>query len=137
MQKIFLSCLVIFVSSSLCTAEMSLDISEKIDITSDNIEIKESKIEFNKNVVFRSKSYEIFGEIAEYDRGMDQIKIKGLPVKFKIISKETSFNGFSNIIIINENEITISGDASLESDSSKIKGEFVQFNISSGELKIN
>ena len=137
MQKTFLSCLIIFVSGFICSAEMSLDISEKIDIYSDIIEIKENKIEFKKNVVFKSNSYEIFGEIAEYDRGMDQIKIKGSPVKFKIISEENSFKGFSNIIIINEDEITISGDALLDNDSSRIRGEFVKFNINSGELQIN
>jgi len=137
MQKTFLSCLIIFVSGFIYSAEMSLDISEKIDIYSDIIEIKENKIEFKNNIVFKSNSYEIFGEIAEYDRGMDQIKIKGSPVKFKIISEENSFKGFSNIIIINEDEITISGDALLDSDSSRIKGEFVKFNISSGELQIN
>ena len=87
MQKTFLSCLIIFVSGFVYSAEMSLDISEKIDIYSDIIEIKENKIEFKNNVVFKSNSYEIFGEIAEYDRGMDQIKIKGSPVKFKIISE--------------------------------------------------
>tara|TARA_B100000575_G_scaffold255216_1_gene224866 strand:+ start:272 stop:685 length:414 start_codon:yes stop_codon:yes gene_type:complete len=137
MQKTFLSWLFIFLSGFLYSAEMSLDISEKIDISSDNIEIKENKIEFKNNVVFKSYSYEIFGEIAEYDKGIDQIKIKGSPVKFKIINKDSSFNGFSNIIIISENEITISGNTLLESDSSRIKGEFIKFNISSGELKIN
>tara|TARA_B100000963_G_scaffold300560_1_gene272965 strand:- start:6142 stop:6555 length:414 start_codon:yes stop_codon:yes gene_type:complete len=136
MQKIFLSSFIIFVSSFLFAAEMSLDFSEKIDISSDNIEIQETKIEFFDNVVFKSNSYEIFGEIAEYDKGMDLIRIKGSPIKFKIVSKDSSFNGFSNSIIIQDDEINISGDVLLESNSSRIKGEFIKLNINSGELQI-
>ena len=136
MQKIFLSSFIIFVSSFLFAAEMSLDFSEKIDISSDNIEIQETKIEFFENVVFKSNSYEIFGEIAEYDKGMDLIRIKGSPIKFKIVSKDSSFNGFSNSIIIQDDEINISGDVLLESNSSRIKGEFIKLNINSGELQI-
>ena len=136
MQKIFLSSFIIFVSSFLFAAEMSLDFSEKIDISSDNIEIQETKIEFFDNVVFKSNSYEIFGEIAEYDRNMDLIRIEGSPIKFKIVNKDSSFNGFSNSIIIQDDEINISGDVLLESNSSRIKGEFIKLNINSGELQI-
>ena len=50
---------------------MSIDISEKIDISSDNIEIKEGKIEFKNNVIFQSESFEIFGEVAEYNRNLE------------------------------------------------------------------
>ena len=136
MQQIFLSCFFLFVSGFLYAAEMSLDISEEIDISSDNIEIKETKIEFINNVVFKSSSYEIFGEIAEFDKDMDLIQIKGSPIKFKIVSKDSSFNGFSNIIIIKENEISFSGNAILETDSSIINGEFIKLNKNSGELQI-
>ena len=52
MQKIFLVCFVISIFGILDAAEMSIDISEKIDISSDNIEIKEGKIEFKNNVIF-------------------------------------------------------------------------------------
>jgi hypothetical protein len=45
MQKIFLVCFVISIFGILNAAEMSIDISEKIDISSDNIEIKEGKID--------------------------------------------------------------------------------------------
>ena len=40
MQKIFLVGLVISIFGILNAAEMSIDISEKIDISTDNIEIK-------------------------------------------------------------------------------------------------
>ena len=137
MQKIFLSSFIIFISAFLNAAEMSLDISERIDISSDNIEIKDGKIDFKNNVIFQSNSYEIFGETAEYDRIKDLITVKGSPVKFNIISEDNTFKGFSNIIIIKEDEISISGSVLIENDSSRMKGETVKFNISSGQLQIN
>ena len=68
MQKIFLLGLLITIFGFLNAAEMNIDISEKIDISSDNIEIKEGKIEFRDNVIFRSDSFKIFGGVAEYNR---------------------------------------------------------------------
>ena len=52
MQKILLVGFVISIFGILNAAEMSINISEKIDISSDNIEIKEGKIEFKNNVIF-------------------------------------------------------------------------------------
>ena len=52
MQKIFLVGLLISIFGFLNAAEMSIDVSEKIDISSDNIEIKEGKIEFKKMLFF-------------------------------------------------------------------------------------
>ena len=57
MQKIFLVGFVISIFGILNAAEMSIDVSEKIDISSDNIEIKEGKIEFINNVIFQSESF--------------------------------------------------------------------------------
>ena len=108
MQKIFLVGLVISIFGILNAAEMSIDISEKIDISSDNIEIKEGKIEFKNNVIFQSESFEIFGEVAEYNRNLELIKIEGSPVKFKISTEDNNFNGFSNLVFIQDNEIELS-----------------------------
>jgi lipopolysaccharide export system protein LptA len=109
MQKIFLVGLLISIFGFLNAAEMSIDVSEKIDISSDNIEIKEGKIEFKNNVIFRSDSFEIFGEVAEYNRNSELIKIEGSPVRFEIDTEDNIFNGFSNLVLIKDDEIEISG----------------------------
>ena len=109
MQKIFLVGLLISIFGFLDAAEMSIDVSEKIDISSDNIEIKEGKIEFKNNVIFRSDSFEIFGEVAEYNRNSELIKIEGSPVRFEIDTEDNIFNGFSNLVLIKDDEIEISG----------------------------
>ena len=137
MQKIFLVVFIVSIFGLLSAAEMSIDISEKINISSDNIEIKEGKIEFQNNVNFQSKSYDISGEVAVYNKNSEVIKIEGSPVRFKIKSEENNFKGFSNMIFIKEDEIEISGSVLIEDDSSKIRGEIIKFNISSGELQIN
>ena len=85
MQKIFLVSLLISIFGFLNAAEMSIDVLEKIDISSDNIEIKEGKIEFKNNVIFQSESFEIFGEVAEYNRNSELIKIEGSPVRLSLI----------------------------------------------------
>ncbi len=137
MQKIFLVVFIVSIFGLLSAAEMSIDISEKINISSDNIEVKEGKIEFQNNVNFQSKSYDISGEVAVYNKNSEVIKIEGSPVRFKIKSEENNFKGFSNMIFIKEDEIEISGSVLIEDDSSKIRGEIIKFNISSGELQIN
>ena len=137
MQKIFLIGLVISIFGILNAAEMSIEISEKIDISSDNIEIKEGKIEFKNNVIFRSESFEIFGEVAEYNRNLELIKIEGSPVKFKISTKDNNYNGFSSYVFIKDKEIEISGSVLIEDKNSQIKGKIIKFNMASEELKIN
>jgi len=137
MQKTFLIGLIISSFELLNAAEMSLDISEKINISSEAIEIQEGKIEFLNNVTFQSKSYEISGEEAEYDRNKDLIKIKGSPVKFKISTNSSNFEGSSNIVLIKENEVEISGRVLIEDKSSIIRGELIIFNFNSGKLEIN
>ena len=137
MQKIFLVGLLISIFGFLDAAEMSIDVSEKIDISSDNIEIKEGKIEFKNNVIFRSDSFEIFGEVAEYNRNSELIKIKGSPVRFKIDTEDNTFNGFSNLVIIKDDEIEISGSVLIEDQNSRIRGKIIKFNMGSGELQIN
>tara|TARA_B100000965_G_scaffold195218_1_gene163097 strand:- start:1704 stop:2117 length:414 start_codon:yes stop_codon:yes gene_type:complete len=136
MQKIFLVGFIISVFGLLSAAEMSIDMSEKINISSDNIEIKEGKIEFLNNVNFRSKSYEISGEVAVYNKNSEVIKIEGSPVRFKIKSEDNNFKGFSNMIFIKGDEIEISGSVLIEDDSSKIRGEIIKFNNRSGKLQI-
>mgnify|MGYP006263340413 FL=1 len=137
MQKLFLISFVISIFGFINAAEMSIDISEKIDISSDNIEIKEGKIEFKNNVIFQSDSFEIFGEVAEYNRDLNLIKIKGSPVKFKISTKDNNYNGFSNSVFIKDKEIEISGSVLIEDKNSQIKGKIIKFNMASEELKIN
>ena len=63
MQKKFLVGLLISIFGLINAAEMTIDVSEKIDISSDNIEIKNEEIGFKDNVIFRSKSYKIFGDL--------------------------------------------------------------------------
>ena len=137
MQKIFLVGFLLSVFGFLSAAEMSIDMSEKINISSDNIEIKEGKIEFQNNVNFQSKSYEISGKFAEYNKNSGVIKIEGSPLRFKIKREDNSFKGYSNIILIKEDEIEISGSVLIEDKSSRIRGEIIKFNTSSGELRIN
>ena len=137
MQKIFLVGLLISIFGFLNAAEMSIDLSEKMDISSDNIEIKEGKIEFKNNVIFQSKSFEIFGEIAEYDRNSELIKIEGSPIRFKIGTEDNIFNGFSNLVLIKDDEIEISGGVFIEDKNSRIRGKIIKFNMGSGELQIN
>ena len=137
MQKIFLVGLLISIFGFLDAAEMSIDVSEKIDISSDNIEIKEGKIEFKNNVIFRSDSFEIFGEVAEYNRNSELIKIEGSPVRFEIDTEDNIFNGFSNLVIIKDDEIEISGGVFIEDKNSRIRGKIIKFNMGSGELQIN
>jgi lipopolysaccharide export system protein LptA len=137
MQKIFLLGLLISIFGFLNAAEMSIDVSEKIDISSDNIEIKEGKIEFKNNVIFRSDSFEIFGEVAEYNRNSELIKIEGSPVRFEIDTEDNIFNGFSNLVIIKDDEIEISGGVFIEDKNSRIRGKIIKFNMGSGELQIN
>ena len=137
MQKIFLVGLLISIFGLLNAAEMSIDVSEKIDISSDNIEIKEGKIEFKNNVIFRSDSFEIFGEVAEYNRNSELIKIEGSPVRFEIDTEDNIFNGFSNLVLIKDDEIEISGSVLIEDKNSRIRGKIIKFNMGSGELQIN
>jgi lipopolysaccharide export system protein LptA len=137
MQKIFLLGLLISIFGFLNAAEMSIDVSEKIDISSDNIEIKEGKIEFKNNIIFRSDSFEIFGEVAEYNRNSELIKIEGSPVRFEIDTEDNIFNGFSNLVIIKDDEIEISGGVFIEDKNSRIRGKIIKFNMGSGELQIN
>ena len=137
MQKIFLVGLLISIFGFLDAAEMSIDVSEKIDISSDNIEIKEGKIEFKNNVIFRSDSFEIFGEVAEYYRNSELIKIEGSPVRFEIDTEDNIFNGFSNLVLIKDDEIEISGSVLIEDKNSRIRGKIIKFNMGSGELQIN
>ncbi len=137
MQKIFLVGLLISIFGFLDAAEMSIDVSEKIDISSDNIEIKEGKIEFRDNVIFRSDSFEIFGEVAEYNRNSELIKIEGSPVIFEIETGDNIFNGFSNLVLIKDDEIEISGSVLIEDKNSRIRGKIIKFNMGSGELQIN
>ena len=137
MHKIFLVGLLISIFGFLNAAEMSIDISEKIDISSDNIEIKEGKIEFRDNVIFRSDSFEIFGEVAEYNRNSELIKVEGSPVRFEIETEDNIFNGFSNLVLIKDDEIEISGSVLIEDQNSRIRGKIIKFNMGSGELQIN
>ena len=137
MQKIFHICFVISIFGLINAAEMSIDISEKIDISSDNIEIIEGKIEFKNNVIFQSDSFEIFGEVAEYNQDLELIKIKGSPVKFKINTEDNNYSGFSNSVFIKDNEIEISGSVLIEDKNSRIKGKIIKFNMTSGKLQIN
>ena len=137
MQKIFLVGLLISIFGFLNAAEMSIDVSEKIDISSDNIEIKEGKIEFKNNVIFRSDSFEIFGEVAEYNRNSELIQIEGSPVRFQIDTEDNIFNGFSNLVLIKDDEIEISGSVLIEDLNSRIRGKIIKFNMGSGELQIN
>ena len=137
MQKIFLVGLLISIFGFLNAAEMSIDVSEKIDISSDNIEIKEGKIEFKNNVIFQSKSFEIYGEVAEYNRNSGLIKIEGSPIRFKIDTEDNIFNGFSNLVLIKDDEIEISGNVLIEDKNSRIRGKIIKFNMGSGELQIN
>ena len=137
MQKIFLVGLLISIFGFLDAAEMSIDVSEKIDISSDNIEIKEGKIEFKNNVIFRSDSFEIFGEVAEYNRNSELIKIEGSPIRFEIDTEDNIFNGFSNLVLIKDDEIEISGSVLIEDKNSRIRGKIIKFNMGSGELQIN
>ena len=137
MHKIFLVGLLISIFGFLNAAEMSIDVSEKIDISSDNIEIKEGKIEFRDNVIFRSDSFEIFGEVAEYNRNSELIKIEGSPVRFEIDTEDNIFNGFSNLVLIKDDEIEISGSVLIEDKNSRIRGKIIKFNMGSGELQIN
>ena len=137
MQKIFLVGFVISIFGILNAAEMSIDISEKIDISSDNIEIKEGKIKFKNNINFRSESFEIFGEVAEYNRDLDIISIQGSPVRFEISANDNNFNGFSDFVLIKENQIEISGSVLIEDKNSQIRGKIIKFNMRSKELKIN
>ena len=137
MQKIFLVGLLISIFGFLNAAEMSIDVSEKIDISSDNIEIKEGKIEFKNNVIFQSESFEIYGEVAEYNRNSELIKIEGSPIRFKISTEDNIFNGFSNLVLIKDDEIEISGNVLIEDKNSRIRGKIIKFNMGSGELQIN
>ena len=137
MQKIFLVGLLISVFGFLNAAEMSIDVSEKIDISSDNIEIKEGKIEFKNNVIFQSESFEIYGEVAEYNRNSELIKIEGSPIRFKIDTEDNIFNGFSDLVLIKDDEIEISGNVLIEDKNSRIRGKIIKFNMGSGELQIN
>ena len=137
MQKIFLVGFFISIFGILNAAEMNINISEKIDISSDNIEIKEGKIEFRSNIIFRSESFEIFGDVAEYNRNLELIKIEGSPVKFKISTDDNNFNVFSNLVVIQDNEIEISGSVLIEDKNSRIRCKIIKFNMSSGELQIN
>ena len=137
MQKIFLVGLLISIFGFLNAAEMSIDVSEKIDISSDNIEIKQGKIEFKNNVIFRSDSFEIFGEVAEYNRNSELIQIEGSPVRFQIDTEDNIFNGFSNLVLIKDDEIEISGSVLIEDLNSRIRGKLIKFNMGSGELQIN
>jgi len=137
MQKIFLVGLLISIFGFLNAAEMSIDVSEKIDISSDNIEIKEGKIEFKNNVIFQSESFEIYGEVAEYNRNSELIKIEGSPIRFKIGTEDNIFNGFSNLVLIKDDEIEISGNVLIEDKNSRIRGKIIKFNMGSGELQIN
>ena len=137
MHKIFLVGLLISIFGFRDAAEMSIDVSEKIDISSDNIEIKEGKIEFKNNVIFRSDSFEIFGEVAEYNRNSELIKIEGSPVRFEIDTEDNIFNGFSNLVLIKDDEIEISGSVLIEDKNSRIRGKIIKFNMGSGELQIN
>jgi len=137
MQKIFLVGLLISIFGFLNAAEMSIDVSEKIDISSDNIEIKEGKIEFKNNVIFQSESFEIYGEVAEYNRNSELIKIEGSPIRFKIDTEDNIFNGLSNLVLIKDDEIEISGNVLIEDKNSRIRGKIIKFNMGSGELQIN
>ena len=137
MQKIIIIGFIFSIFGFLNAAEMSLKISEKIDISSDNIEIKEGKIEFENNIIFRSQSFEIFGEVAEYNRDLEIIQIQGSPVRFKISTEKNNFSGSSNLIYIQKNQIEISGSVLIEDENSQIKGKIIYFNMDSGELQIN
>ena len=137
MQKKFLVGLLISMFGLINAAEMTIDVSEKIDISSDNIEIKNEEIGFKDNVIFQSKSYQIFGEVAVYNRKFELIKIEGSPVRFKINTEDNNFNGFSNLVIIQNNMIEISGNVYVEDKNSTIKGKEIKFNMNSGQLQIN
>ena len=137
MQKKFLVGLLISIFGLINAAEMTIDVSEKIDISSDNIEVKNEEIGFKDNVIFQSKSYQIFGDVAVYNRKFELIKIEGSPIRFKINTEDNNFNGFSNLVIIQDNKIEISGNVFVEDKNSTIKGKVIKFNINSGELQIN
>ena len=137
MQKIFLVGLLISIFGFLNAAEMSIDVSEKINISSDNIEIKEGKIEFKNNVIFQSESFEIYGEVAEYNRNSELIKIEGSPIRFNIDTEDNIFNGLSNLVLIKDDEIEIYGNVLIEDKNSRIRGKIIKFNMGSGELQIN
>ena len=136
MQKKFLVSLLISIFGLINAAEITIDMSERIDISSDNIEIKNEEIGFKDNVIFQSKSYQIFGEVAVYNRNFELIKIEGSPVRFKINTEDNNFNGFSNLVIIQDNIIEISGSVLVEDKNSIIKGKVIKFNMNSRELQI-
>ena len=137
MKKKFLIGLLISIFGLINAAEMTIDVSEKIEISSDNIEIKNEEIGFKDNIIFQSKSYQIFGEVAVYNRNLELIKIEGSPVRFKINTEDNNFNGFSDLVIIQDKMIEISGSVFVEDKNSTIKGKVIKFNMNSGELQIN
>ena len=47
------------------------------------------------------------------------------------------FNGFSNLVLIKDDEIEISGSVLIEDQNSRIRGKIIKFNMGSGELQIN
>ena len=80
---------------------------------------------------------EIFGEVAEYNRNSELIKIEGSPVRFEIYTEDNIFSGFSNLVLIKDDEIEISGSVLIEDKNSRIRGKIIKFNMGSGELQIN
>ena len=103
----------------------------------ENLEASIFLLLFKNNVNFQSESFEIFGEVAEYNRNLEVIKIEGSPVKFRISTEDNNFNGFSNLVFIQDNEIEISGSVLIEDKNSRIRGKIIKFNMGSGELQIN
>ncbi len=73
--------------------------------------------------------------------GTDEIRIEGVEelngTTFKISTEDNNFNGFSNLVLIQDNEIEISGSVLIEDKNSRIRGKIIKFNMSSGELQIN
>ena len=52
-------------------------------------------------------------------------------------TEDNNFNGFSNLVFIQDNEIEISGSVLIEDKNSRIRGKIIKFNMGSGELQIN
>ena len=110
MQKIFLVGLVISIFGILNAAEMSIDISEKIDISSDNIEIKEGKIEFKNNVIFQMPKFRTMKVDAPPDKATHLLETPELHLtSIGKFLRKTSLDELPQILSVIKGEMALVG----------------------------
>ena len=94
-----------------------------------------SKINFNNNVEIKSEYVNIEALSAVYDEKNSVISLIGMPTTISSIRKDNTFKGTADKVIIHNNEeVHLIGNAKMIYDNLTNSSEFIIFNRVTGKI---